>query len=192
MTVQRSRRAPVLTASVFTVAALTVVVALLVGCGGTPDRPAETASPWFKPCQESRGPASQAPATRLPCMAGGPDATIVTGRATVVTLWASWCAPCRKELPVFQRLADADKVDVIGVVTQDTRPAATSLARDLNVTFPSLFDAEGAVLHAQGRTALPLTLLVDAGGAVVHVDASGSLDDAALARLIQENLGLDL
>ena len=102
----------------------------------------------------------------------------------MVNLWASYCRPCRTELPELQRFADATPgVAVIGVATGDQRSAAAWAGQDLGVRFPSVEDPQRRLLSALGRNALPLTLFVDADGVVRHEDASGALTLEKLRRL---------
>ncbi|TDC37790.1 TlpA family protein disulfide reductase [Micromonospora sp. 15K316] len=133
------------------------------------------------------------PALTLSCFTGGAPVALrdVRGPA-VINIWASWCPPCRKELPAFQRLSKraGDRLHVIGVNGQDSRSAAQSIGEDLGVGFPMLVDQGTALQRALNRNAFPLTLLVDAQGRVVHTDASGALDDARLGELVREHLGV--
>ncbi|TDC64836.1 TlpA family protein disulfide reductase [Micromonospora sp. KC207] len=133
------------------------------------------------------------PELTLPCFTGGDPVALrdVRGPA-VVNLWASWCPPCRKELPAFQRLSErADgRLQVIGVNTRDSRDAAQSIGEDFGVRFPVLFDQGESLRRALNRNAVPLTVLVGADGRVRHVDTSGALDDARLAALVREHLGV--
>ncbi|SCG56349.1 TlpA family protein disulfide reductase [Micromonospora halophytica] len=133
------------------------------------------------------------PELTLNCFTGGAPVALrdVRGPA-VVNVWASWCPPCRKELPAFQRLSEraAGRLQVLGVNSRDSRTAAQSIGEDFGIRFPVLFDQGEALQRELQRNALPLTLLVDAEGRVVHVDASGALDDARLAALVQRHLGL--
>jgi len=110
----------------------------------------------------------------------------------VINLWASWCHPCRKELPVFQHLADTmgERVHVVGVDTRDERESAQSLAADLGITYPNLVDRDELLRTALGRSTLPLTLFVDGQGRIRHVHDAGALDDDALAGLLQRHLGV--
>jgi thiol-disulfide isomerase/thioredoxin len=133
-------------------------------------------------------------ALTLPCFAGGaPVQLAALGRPAVLNLWASWCAPCRTELPVMQRFADASggSVAVLGVVTGDTRDAAAAFAEDVGVTYPSVFDKDSA-LQRSGLMplVLPVTLFVDAQGRVRHVEASSISDLSTLDSLAGQYLGV--
>ena len=135
------------------------------------------------------------PSFGLACFNGGEEVVLADLRGpAVVNLWASWCPPCRKELPAFQRLAErADgRLHVVGVVAADDREMARALGERLGLTFPNLFDGDDRVRAALGRNFLPMTLLVDADGRVRHLDSSGALDDAALDELIGQYLGVEL
>ncbi|NJP34099.1 TlpA family protein disulfide reductase [Micromonospora thermarum] len=194
-------------------AALLVPVLLLAGCtaGGeegaptTRDRAAQSRPSPFADCAElTAAPAPSGTATPVPTDGGTPlpelTLTCFTGGApvalrdvrgpVVINLWASWCAPCRKELPAFQRLSErADgRLTVLGVNTRDTRGGAQSIGEDFGVRFPTLVDQGEALQRALGRNAIPLTVLVDGGGRIRHVDASGALDDARLTALVREHL----
>jgi thiol-disulfide isomerase/thioredoxin len=188
--------------------AAALALAGVVAC--TPGEPggggSVPASP-FRACPPapSAGPSSSRPEggvamppIALPCFTG--DAPVrLDGmrRPMVINLWASWCAPCRKELPEFQRFTDTagDRVGVLGVVTGDTRSAAAALGEDLAVTFPMVFDPASQLQRSDARpalprAALPVTLLVDAAGGIRHVDVSGALTTAELAALVQRHLGV--
>ncbi|HEX5741960.1 MAG TPA: TlpA disulfide reductase family protein [Pilimelia sp.] len=126
----------------------------------------------------------------LTCLTGG--AAVGTGALAgpaVVNLWATWCPPCRAELPVLQRFADRTPgVHVVGVVTEDRPDWAADLGRELGLRFPQLVDSGGALRRAVGAPGLPATVLLDAGGAVRHV-ALRPLTDADLADLADRHLG---
>ncbi|WP_433345211.1 TlpA family protein disulfide reductase [Micromonospora sp. CA-111912] len=133
------------------------------------------------------------PELTLPCFTGGDPVALrdVRGPA-VINLWASWCPPCRKELPAFQRLSEraAGRLQVLGVNARDSRDAAQSIGEDFGIRFPVLFDQGDSLSRGLNRNAIPLTVFVDADGRVRHVDTSGALDDARLAELVREHLGL--
>ncbi|MET8232879.1 redoxin domain-containing protein [Micromonospora sp. NPDC005298] len=133
------------------------------------------------------------PELTLACFTGGAPVALrsVAGPA-VINIWASWCPPCRKELPAFQRLSEraAGQLQVVGVNSRDSRGGAQSIGEDYGVRFPILVDQGEAVQRALERNAIPLTLFVDAQGRIRHVDATGALDDARLAKLVNQHLGL--
>ncbi|WP_018786590.1 TlpA disulfide reductase family protein [Micromonospora sp. CNB394] len=135
----------------------------------------------------------QLPDLTLNCFTGGTPVNLrdVKGPA-VINVWASWCPPCRKELPAFQRLSDrADgRFQVIGVNSRDSRGGAQSIGEDFGVDFPMLLDQGDAFQRALERNAFPLTVLVDADGRIRHTDATGALDDARLAALVERHLGV--
>ncbi|NGM14778.1 TlpA disulfide reductase family protein [Verrucosispora sp. WMMA2044] len=133
------------------------------------------------------------PELTLTCFTGGTPVALRNIRGpAVVNIWASWCPPCRKELPAFQRLHErADgQLRVIGVNSRDSREGAQSIGEDFGVRFPMLVDQGEAVQRALRRNAVPLTVFVDARGGVRHIDSSGALDDARLAELVGQHLGL--
>jgi cytochrome c biogenesis protein CcmG, thiol:disulfide interchange protein DsbE len=131
----------------------------------------------------------------IECFTGG---TLDLGRApgtpTVLNLWASWCGPCREELPLVQQLADlaGDRVRVLGVISQDGVPQAASFAEDAGVTLPGAFDGRGDVAAALGLRGLPHTVFLAADGSVafVRTGAVESVDE--LRGLVAEHLGVQL
>ncbi|RIV34497.1 TlpA family protein disulfide reductase [Micromonospora radicis] len=133
------------------------------------------------------------PELSLTCFTGGAPVALreVRGPA-VINVWASWCPPCRKELPAFQRLhqrADG-QLRVFGVNAQDSRAAAQAIGEDFGIRFPVLVDQGQAVQRALRRNAIPLTVFLDGDGRIRHVDTSGALDDARLAELVEQHLGI--
>ncbi len=110
-----------------------------------------------------------------------------------MNLWASWCPPCRAELPAIQRYAQraAGQVAVVGVATLDTRNGASSIIEDLGLTFPVLYDEQGVLLRAAAdRSALPVTLFVDRDGRIAHVHQVAALTDTTLNQLAGQYLGV--
>lgn len=174
---------------------LGVLCALTVAaCSASPPvaspspQPAPSEPEQFAACTGIDGGAAKLPDLSLPCFTGGQRLSAARLRGPlVVNFWASWCAPCREELPAFQRLADSGKVPVLGVATDDRRAASLSLAADLGVRFPTLFDASGELRRARGEAALPLTLFIDGRGEVTSY-AGPALTDETLGSLVTQRL----
>jgi thiol-disulfide isomerase/thioredoxin len=93
-------------------------------------------------------------------------------RLRVINVWATWCAPCRAELPSLQRLADAtggSGIDVLGISVDRDADFVREYLRDVRVRYPNLIDPEQRVAQpVLGATALPYTVLVDSDGRVLR------------------------
>jgi thiol-disulfide isomerase/thioredoxin len=183
-----------------TVVTLIALALLIAGCGrSTVDGTAGAAgsclppAPSASPAAPSGPVASRIPDLTLDCFEGGGRVRLTAlHRPAIVNLWASWCAPCRTELPAFQRFASTagDAVLVLGVDTGDSRDAGAGLLQDTKITFVNLYDGDRRLLSGVGRGALPVTLFVDADGGLRYVYNDVALDDAALARLARTHLGV--
>ena len=94
-----------------------------------------------------------------------------SGKVLIVNVWATWCGPCRVELPSLARLSaqlDQDRFAVIGVSMDKQRFVAAEYLRDLGIGFDSYWDASGRLTRELiGTRAIPLTLVISPGGDVV-------------------------
>jgi cytochrome c biogenesis protein CcmG/thiol:disulfide interchange protein DsbE len=166
------------------------LVLIMAGCG----KDSAVASP-FADCTKITGaPTSTAttlPDLSLPCFTGDQQIALRSlPGPVVINLWASWCDPCRRELPVMQQLADktAGKLTVIGVDTGDGRDAGASFAADKGITMPTLFDEDKKLINSVAGTALPITIFVDATGKS-YVNRL-PLDATKLAQMVREHAGV--
>ena len=83
------------------------------------------------------------------------------GRPVVINFWASWCVPCRRELPLLEREAEAHpRLILLLVDERDQRAPAVALANDLGITSTILFDPDGTVGDLYQVAGLPTTVFV--------------------------------
>lgn len=89
------------------------------------------------------------------------------GDVVMVNFWASWCGPCRKEMPLLDDLQEQYRdygFTILGVNVDEDRDAAMKLLEHVPVDFPILFDPESRVSELYGVDAMPSTYLVDRDG----------------------------
>lgn len=111
------------------------------------------------------------------------------GHDVVLNFWASWCFPCRTEMPVLQAAQKAHPgVRFVGIDTNDTRAAALQFLRHVHVGYLTLYDPHGTAATAYGLLGLPTTVFVSAQGKVLGRHA-GQLDAGTLAAALGEAFG---
>ncbi|PKI14347.1 TlpA family protein disulfide reductase [Colwellia sp. 12G3] len=111
-----------------------------------------------------------APDFTLKSMAGANlKLTEQRGKIIVINFWASWCGPCRTEMPVLQKFYDKYQdlgVSVWGVNVEQENQAGRDFLADLNLSFPILFDASNTISAMYQVEAMPTTIIVDRDGLV--------------------------
>ncbi|WP_162602544.1 TlpA family protein disulfide reductase [Nocardioides daejeonensis] len=168
------------------------------------DAKAATDLPDCAPGAGSHGD-STLPAITLPCLGGGADVNVSTLRGPmVINLWASWCPPCRRELPIYEKFFQkhGDQVAVLGIDFNDAQPgAALELARETGISYPQLADPNTDLALAgplPNFPGLPAMIFIDADGSVVddsgtprvafeEIDSVGELEG-----LVEKHLGITL
>lgn len=123
----------------------------------------------------------------------GRDVTLAdfAGRPLLLNLWATWCAPCKAEMPTLDALAvlEEGKVSVIAVSQdlQGRKPVTAFFERAAIRNLEPYTDADNALLTALGNIALPTTILYDSDGREVwRVIGGVEWDDAEMAKLLRE------
>ncbi len=124
---------------------------------------------------EDNGPsaAAMAPDFTVPTRDGGTftlsEHLANDGRPVFLNLWASWCPPCRAEMPAIQQ-ASIDHPDVlfIGVSVQDDRVAAQAFADEIGITYTIGYDDDNVVDAGYAPLGLPATYLISADGEIVE------------------------
>ncbi len=94
------------------------------------------------------------------------------GEVVLINFWATWCGPCRQEMPLLDELYARYKLaglTVLGVNIDDSAERAAEMASTLKVSYPVLFDERKDVSRSYQIGAMPFTVLIDREGVVRHV-----------------------
>jgi thiol-disulfide isomerase/thioredoxin len=94
------------------------------------------------------------------------------GEVVVINFWATWCGPCRQEMPLLDQLYGKYQragLVLLSVNIDETAAPALEMAQTLKVSYPVLFDTRKEVSRAYGVSAMPVTVLVDRAGLVRYV-----------------------
>jgi peroxiredoxin len=136
------------------------------------------------------GPATRPAVTTLPSeplvtLDGVPTelSRVVQGRVALVSLWATWCTGCERELDALNRLSERTSVRsdalVVGVAVGERRETVDAFVRTRGVRFPQVLDEEFRLADALGQRDIPATLVIDRRGTIVY--RGDALDGAGLA-----------
>lgn len=195
------------------IAAALACVVLIAGCGGAePDQPVEnpvtTTSAARTPtpgadvpdlCPTQGEPTTAKkdvlPNITLHCLASDDQRSLreLTGRPLVLNVWASWCGPCRVELPLLARAHEqyGDAVAFVGIDVQDASAEAFKVLQRTGVTYPQLEDPEGSTRGPLGWNAgLPMTIFVDPQGRMVATERKPFRTYAEVTAALTRHLGV--
>jgi len=113
-------------------------------------------------------PAGPAPSFQLASMAGKPvSLDQYKGQVVMINFWASWCGPCRTEMPILEKLHAKYKpmgFTMIGVNVEPDSAEAAKWLKSTPVTFPILFDTKSEVSKLYSVASMPSTVIIDRKG----------------------------
>ena len=161
-----------------------------VQLGGLATTPTETQAPTQTPTQapaETRSPAETAPEDPTevtepqptdPPVHLAPDFTMLDkdgnevtlasffGKPIILNFWASWCGPCKMEMPEIQKFYEqyGEEIQFLLVSVDDSVDTAKAFIADSGYTFPVYFDTTSMGAYSYGASSIPLTYFIDAEG----------------------------
>ncbi len=138
---------------------LLALVLLVVGCGGSGPGVSEGISEG-----------NRAPDFRLEDLDGNQvSLQDHRGQVVLINFWATWCEPCRDEIPDIEAVYQARRDEgfaVLGVNSHETRGAIEPFVGELGVSYPILIDENGRVEKTYRPVGLPMSVLVDQDGII--------------------------
>jgi thiol-disulfide isomerase/thioredoxin len=171
--------------SVRVLVALLSIVAVLGACGRDVPAASQVGVTTFDPADRAA-----LPAVSGTTLAGETlDVSGLKGRVVVLNGWASWCEPCKEEIPAFVKLdaaADPADVAIVGLDVSDDDVAARSFIKAYGMEYPSIVDPSGDILASLPDVppaAIPSTLVIDRAGRVA-ARFIGTADASELARIV--------
>lgn len=135
------------------------------------------------------------PALTLDCLGGGAPVVLagLPRKPTVINLWASWCGPCREELPLLAKAHSelGDRVQILGIdFADDASDVALDLAAKSGVTYPLLADPTSSLKSSLKVVGLPQTVFVDEQGIIVATERRAYRSYDELTAAISHHLGV--
>ncbi|MGW1682597.1 TlpA family protein disulfide reductase [Saccharopolyspora sp. NPDC002376] len=140
-----------------------------------PVDPQQRAAAALEPCPTGEGGPAQLAGITGSCQADGKPVDVgsaVAGEPTLINVWATWCGPCRTELPALQAYAEQPgAIRVLGVQVQSDPADGLDLLTELGVHFPNVHDGDNRIRAAlKAPTVLPISYVVTGSGEVRRVD----------------------
>ncbi|HAV77811.1 MAG TPA: TlpA family protein disulfide reductase [Anaerolineae bacterium] len=115
------------------------------------------------------------------------------GQAVLINLWATWCPPCRAEMPAIEKVYKEYKDDglvvlAVNMTYQDAQSDIAPFVGEYELTFPILLDRSGSVGTAYQLRSLPSSFFVDRNGIINEVVIGGPMAEALLRTRVEEIL----
>ncbi|MCB0022998.1 MAG: TlpA family protein disulfide reductase [Caldilinea sp.] len=156
---------------------------LMTGCGNV-----------AAPATNDAAAISTSPATpeisrdfTLPTLNGGTlSLSDLRGEWVVLNFWATWCAPCVKEMPYLSTVAETRDVHVVGVNFNEDAATVRKFVADHAIDFPILLDPDDITLLVYGVRGLPRTFVIAPDGTIAH-SVIGQLDPDRFDRWLDEH-----
>ena len=125
--------------------------------------------------------------TELACAAADEKVAFGEGRVQVVELWATWCQPCIRALPMWDEMGRATGTEILAVSIDDEREAPLAFAKKHGIELPILWDPLARTLSASVQLpgVVPTTLVVGCDGSVRHVH-QGFGDERVVAEVAEQ------
>lgn len=114
------------------------------------------------------------------------------GKVVVLTFWATWCEPCKKEMPEIQAAYEKYKEEglvVVGVNFGETKERAEPFVKQMGLSFPNLLDRRALIAERYGVVSLPVTFFIDREGIIRERVFGGTLTEESIAEVFQRLKG---
>jgi len=129
---------------------------------------------------------------------GGDEITLsdLLGYPVIINFWASWCPPCRAEMPAFQQVYEEYQdrgltIAAVNATNQDSISDAVDFAATNHLTFPILLDISGSASRSYNLHSLPTTVFVDSEGVIQKIIIGGPIPvpliRVEIEKLLQDN-----
>ncbi len=118
--------------------------------------------------------AEEAPDFTLPANSGeNLRLAELRGNVVMLNFWASWCGPCRQEMPLLDAMSQrysAAGFTLLGIDVEEDNTDALKIIKDLKISYPILFDTENKVSKLYSVETMPTTVMVDKKGQIRYVN----------------------
>ncbi|MBN1243056.1 MAG: TlpA family protein disulfide reductase [Spirochaetales bacterium] len=157
---------------------------------------ASTSKPWYADRLETLGffvfpePVALPPFTLPGYPSGSVDSSKLAGKVTLLNFWATWCPPCKQEMPSIEALwkkMRGEAFDIVAISVQESRKTVETFMKEYPYTFPIYLDESGAVSGMFVSQGIPTTFILDKTGMVIAGTVGGrSYDGPELVAFFKE------